>query len=139
MFNKALNEKTLKDWVADYIETRQPLESMNVVFMLSDLINLIEYIGEANSSGRYENINALRFYLVRQNEVSGRRKLKNGHTQISLACVPVENYKNGEGTDHKNGDNYVCIYPYPGDSGGEHTGLCPQNCGGSLNEDDNDA
>jgi hypothetical protein len=138
MFNKELKADALKYWVANYTKTRPGLETLNVVFTLADLTQLMQYIAEENNNAG--QINAIRFYLVRQDNVKGRREVNNGHTQISLAGVPVENYDGGYGEDHKSGDNYVCIYPYPPhDFGGEHTGLCPQNCGGSLNENDNDA
>lgn len=148
-------------WIRDYVSTRtHRRETMNVVFELKQLRDFISYIDHQNirlcdtgNTNESDEINAVRFYFVRQNDIVDLTP-ENGNdrrdpvfidergqkqTQISLVAVPVLNYYRNtarhtfDGTDYDAGnDNVHCIYPYSNLS--EHTGLCPYNCKGSLNE-----
>lgn len=61
----------------------------------------------------------------------------NGLTQVSFAFVPVRNYRQNSGTDPGGGDDFLLRdAPFIFFPGGESTGLCPTNCGGSAEGND---
>ncbi len=131
--------KKLEEWVANYEKNTTPRETKNVVISLDDINQLMDYCKTHPQSA---SISSVRFYLVRQNEL-GRDIIFNGQSQISLVGVPVLDYKDNEfdangnliahkgGNDLKDGDDIFSIFPQSNNH--EHSGLCPYNCRGSIN------
>ena len=147
-----INKEILQGWIDNYKDTIHPRETKNVLIDFKDLKSLVVGIDQLNKSG-VVNISGVRIYLVRQddhaNDVGRQRdKILYGHTQISLAIVPVFNYHNEkyysltgrvipeDGYDTGGADDYfdnneiLCLTP--GALSHEHSGLCPYNCGGSI-------
>lgn len=142
MAAELIKYEKLRKWTTNYDDTAIGRETKNVVFFLEDLKEMIAYCeNHPNTS----EINAVRLYLVRQNEFD-RDLLSNGQSQISIVATPVLNYSDNEfGPDDKlsnpSGGNDVLdgkdldevFAVYPLSSTHEHSGLCPYNCKGSLN------
>jgi hypothetical protein len=112
----------LKKWVLAYSETRQDKnETRSGLIKRADLESFWKYM-ENNSE-----IDGIRIYLIRSDEITNIRKLQDGRPQMSFAIVPTKDFKKGLVTDFFEKDDLIhCIIP--GD-GNESSGLCPPNCG----------
>jgi hypothetical protein len=145
MAHKKIKLEHLKKWVKAYNDNLvNDRETRNVVFKLEDFKDLIS---QCENHPKAKEINGIRIYLVRQNEHSNstRDKVFRDQTQISLIAVPVLNYRDnefdkdgklipsGNSCDLIEDDSIIGIYPFSPDH--EHSGLCPYNCEGSLNDD----
>lgn len=145
MAHEKIELSKLKKWVADYNDNLfNDRETRNVVFKLEDFKDLIS---QCDNHPKAKEINGIRIYLVRQNDHSNgtRDKVFRDQTQISLIAVPTLNYSDNEfddddklipskdGCDLIENDTIMCIYPSSPNH--EHSGLCPYNCQGSLNDD----
>ena len=148
-----LSKQRLQGWVNNYKDTIHPRETKNVLIGIDELKKFIEEIETLNKT-EGAGINGVRIYMVRQDDYKNydgeeRDKIIYGHTQISLAIVPVFNYHNEkyysltgrvipeDGYDTGGADDYfdnnneiLCLTP--GALSHEHSGLCPYNCGGSI-------
>lgn len=145
-FNVPLDQ--LQEWIANYDDNvtyeNNPegyKETRNVVFALQDLEALVAHC-KTNAQ-----VNAVRFYLVRQNDYANgtRHIIFDNQTQISLVAVPVLEFENngedangnptiptGKCKDWITNNAVTCIYPNQTLPLTEHGGLCPYNCEGSL-------
>lgn len=145
MASEKIKFSRLEKWVADYENNSLKRETKNVVINLSDIQDLIDY---CNGHDQKSKINALRFYFVRQNDLGTNRDIVfDDQTQISLVAVPVLDYTDNEfDADGKllnpeggydviekttDGDEVFAVYPIS--TNHEHSGLCPYNCKGSIN------
>jgi hypothetical protein len=111
---------------------------------LKEFINYIEFYNQRNLNP--DKCDGIRIYLVRYppKEASNRRHVevdipgKGKTSQISFAIVPTKQY--GETFKDKNNnyiyganncyENDLIVCLSPGSMIGEHSGLCPTNCGG---------
>ena len=150
---ETLTKKKLQEWIENYKDTIHPRETKNVLIGIDELKKFIEEIETLNKT-EGAGINGVRIYMVRQDDYKNydgeeRDKIIYGHTQISLAVVPVFNYcdegyytqTHSQNPDPKynpggandyfdKNDKILCLTP--GTPTHEHSGLCPYNCGGSI-------
>lgn len=161
LHNGAVIKKTeLKTWIDRYKESiaqeNKKSETKNIIIKLEDMEELMKFIKKHNDNTAKDKISGMRIYLIRTEHNSGH--LKSGqffnkvqlnaksYPQMNVVIVPIKNvqdyaerdssgktniYVRGEDVYEKNSNEspdeiVVGIYP-----GGETTGLCPNNCGGS--------
>jgi hypothetical protein len=128
--------------VKTYRESVHENETKSCLISLDLLQVLIDYYLKPENLGTESKINGLRLYFFREDldreYPTGDKiqKVENDNGQISIILVPTHHYTNitntGAGFCHADDmfiENGKCQVYIPG---GEHTGLCPKNCDGSL-------
>jgi hypothetical protein len=136
-----INKKQLKQATASYENGLDSNETRSCFLDIHDINYLIKYYSDPKNLNGAQPINGFRIYFYREDEnrqysyYPEQKILKVGDkTQLSIVVVPVNNYRSlgpakiaFEADDMFNPkDNDECLVLTPG---GEHTGLCPTNCG----------
>ena len=126
---------------ADLVKTLHPYrknlpsgETTSSIILLSELKNLIDKTEKEHGEG---SVDGVRIYFCRPDDrreyIGPNQKIgKVGdQTQLSIIMVPMNKYNYSAPAiayDMFDSDgNIWALTP-----GGEHTGLCPTNCGGSI-------
>ena len=153
IYEQAVNNAELQDLISNF--TRHPeLDVITTSFRLpleaiDNMLNDIKTLNEKQAKMDKPRIDGLRFYFIRFHRKDGRimKYVKNKTmqfanddlTQASIAIVPTINYveydgPNNEGVARGTSNDLIdakgnlpVFFIH-----GEHTGLCPVNCGGSF-------
>ena len=132
----------LKTYVLSYIDSLNGVnDTTSCLIDLSTLKNLMSYISRYNKRKKSTTpaIGAIRIYLIRSEDKRFKR-LDDGRPQIGFAIVPVSDYVawgqgaplNVKGNDAKHFDDDSIIYAIIPGLSNEGSGLCPDNCTGSI-------
>lgn len=139
-FEEKISYANLEKWVKAYKNSKyDENETNNCMISLKQLESFMNYIHQENIElGRQKKsiIDKVRIYLVRDYALHGSpcQTPKGEQSQISFVIVPMTDYSNDYNkTSHAGGKDYIvngniCIVT----PGGEGSGLCPTNCGGSI-------
>jgi hypothetical protein len=142
---KLITRDGLKEMVKSYRENLDNNETRSCLLALADIKSLIDYYSDRSNLDQEAAIDGFRVYFFRQEagkEYSPyEQKILNvgSKGQMSIIMVPVHNFKD-TWKDNKRtlycddmfNKNNECLAIWPG---GEATGLCPTNCGGSIDDD----
>ena len=114
-------------------------ETRSCILRLSDIEALIKFYSDPKHLNGENAIDSFRIYLFR--EIPGKLYPPSGQKiaqigskgQISFILVPTNNFIDRDAKDMSSANdmfdsNDECLMLYPG---GETSGLCPTNCGGS--------
>ncbi|HUR67458.1 MAG TPA: hypothetical protein VMZ03_13990 [Chitinophagaceae bacterium] len=114
----------LKNWVTAYRMTLpHPQETKSCLISKEDLASLMNYIKN------HDEIDGIRIYLIRKDDIVKVGFLAEGLPQFSFALVPTTGYRKGDAKDVKDffvNESIECIIP---GFKNENSGLCPVNCG----------
>ena len=126
-----------RTWVNNYKASRlHKNETRSGLIALEDLDTLLQEIRDHNQINSDNPINGVRIYLIRDENIGGILSLHGDGSlpvQMSFALRPTDSRTVDERTNIVSASDYwhsgsltFGIVP-----GGEGTGLCPNNCGGS--------
>jgi hypothetical protein len=139
---KEKTKKEIEEMLSSYRDQLDNNETRSCFLHLDDINYLITYYSDLTKLNGEEPIKGLRIYFFREEpdrEYSrGDKILKVGDKgQMSIIVVPTNNFEDFY-TKRERGFYWAddmfniddkCLVITPG---GEHTGLCPNNCGGSI-------
>jgi len=133
------SRESLKERLESYREGLPKRETKSCILRLTDIKALIDFYSNPDILNEENPIDSFRIYLFREvpnklYEPSGQKIAQIGDKgQISFILVPTNNFDDRDAEDKSSANdmfdyNNECLVLYPG---GETTGLCPTNCGGS--------
>jgi hypothetical protein len=130
-----INRKELNEMISSYQAGLDPNETKYCMLNLADIEKIISHYRDTKNLNGKNAIDGFRIYFYRPQpfEASANPEksiLKVGNKgQLSIILVPTNNYQMlPASADAMFGKDGMCMVLTPG---GEHTGLCPNNCGGS--------
>jgi hypothetical protein len=147
MFYQQIPYLNLEKWVETYKDSKYDKnETNNCMISLRDLEDFMNYIHKTNIGlGRKKEsiIDKIRIYVIRDKEFAGSgpqlntcQTNKGEQPQFSFVIVPMTDWKEdyyqdiskrAGGKDYVVNGNISVVTPH-----GEGSGLCPNNCGGSI-------
>ncbi len=131
-----ITRNDLKKKMASYWKDLDDNETQSCVLSLRDIKFLIDYYSDPQHLNGEKPIDGFRIYFYRPDPSSNQNKgpktinRVGDKGQLSIILVPTNNFhgKPPLCADNLFDQNDKCWVLTPG---GEHTGLCPNNCGGS--------
>jgi len=131
--------ESLRKRLNSYREGLPEGETRSCILRLRDIKALIDFYSNPDILNKETPIDSFRIYLFREvpNKLyppSNQKIAQIGDKgQISFILVPTHNFNDRDAEDRSSANdmfdyNNECLVLYPG---GETTGLCPTNCGGS--------
>jgi hypothetical protein len=130
--SKKITKTELEEAVKSYRDGLDPNETKSCIILWEELKQLVEKYPD-----KKEPIGGFRIYFFREHAERkyigpSQKILKVGDkNQMSIILVPINKYNSSSPAYAKDmfDENNECWVLTPG---GEHTGLCPNNCGGSI-------
>lgn len=139
---KNINKTDLKELVKSYRQGLDKNETKSCMIRLVDIQSLIKQYSNKKLLNGKPAIDGFRIYFFRPEPIAlrgqpGKSINKVGNKgQMSIILVPTNNYNEvriGNNLSGAADDMFIekgeCQVFIPG---GEHTGLCPKNCDGSI-------
>ncbi len=130
-----IKRKDLNEMIASYQNGLDPNETKYCLLNLADIQKIIDYYKDPKNLNNKNPIDGFRIYFYRPQPFEAptnpeKSILKVGNKgQLSIILVPTNNYQHVPASaDAMFVKDDMCMVLTPG---GEHTGLCPNNCGGS--------
>jgi hypothetical protein len=126
-----ITRKELKSDVESYREKLPEGETLSCILDLDDIKDLIEYYSEPRNLNGANPIDGFRIYFVRGGKYAQPLTKNKRKRQLNIILVPTHKGAKDRHEDlfDDKKDYGQCWILSPG---GEGTGLCPNNCGGSI-------
>ena len=124
-----IKKTQLRKMVESYRDGLDANETKSCLISLKDLNYLIDYYESNKEFNTSDPITGFRIYFYRPDIEKGNLIMVGDKVQTSLIIVPTNKYtKSPAFANDMFDEDSDCLILTPG---GEHSGLCPTNCGGS--------